>query len=123
MTRATTPSHDALTEEFRRRLIDARAELFRTVGLTDADLEALREWEPGAPPEHAASETAIALLSRLERQEQHHLDEISDALLRLEGGTYGVCQDCQRAIPLARLRAMPAARLCVPCQARAEQRG
>jgi RNA polymerase-binding transcription factor len=123
MNAATTSFHDALTAEFRRRLVEARAELFRTIGLTDADLETLRDWEPGAPPEHATSETAFGLLSGLERQEKHRLDEITDALLRLEGGTYGVCQECRRAIPLARLRAMPAARLCVACQARTEHRG
>ncbi len=120
---ATTSFHDALKAEFRRRLVEARAELFRTIGLTDADLETLRDWEPGGPPEHAASETAFGLLAGLECQERHRLDEVTDALLRLDGGSYGICEDCRRAIPLARLRAMPAARLCVPCQARAEHRG
>jgi RNA polymerase-binding protein DksA len=122
MTNASVPFHDALTAEFRRRLLDARKALLRTIGLTDEDLESLGAWEPGAPPEHAASETTAALLSKLEGQEKHGLDEIADALLRLEGRTYGVCQRCQHAIPLLRLRAMPAARLCLPCQARTEHR-
>jgi DnaK suppressor protein len=122
MTDAFVPFHDALIAEFRRRLLDARKALLRTVGLTDEELDALRDWEPGAPPEHATSETATALLSKLEGQEKHGLDEIADALLRLEGRTYGLCQSCQRAIPLARLRAMPAARRCLPCQARTERR-
>jgi RNA polymerase-binding transcription factor len=122
MTSASLPLPDALTAEFRQRLLDARNALLRTIGLTDEDLETLCAWEPGAPPEHAASETAAALLSKLEGQEKHGLDEIADALLRLEGRTYGLCQSCQRAIPLARLRAMPAARLCLPCQAKTEHR-
>ena len=122
MTGPSGSFYGGLTAEFRQRLLDARNALFRTIGLTDEDLEALRAWEPGAPLEHAASETATALLSKLEGQEKHGLDEIADALLRLEGQTYGLCQSCQRAIPLARLRAMPAARLCLSCQARTEHR-
>ena len=122
MTNASVPFHDALTAEFRQRLLDARNALFRTIGLTEEDLERLGAWEPGAPPEHAASETATALLSKLEGQEKHGLDEIADALLRLEGRTYGLCQNCQGAIPIARLRAMPAARRCLPCQAETEHR-
>jgi len=33
---------------------------------------------------------------------------------------YGVCEECHRAIALARLRVMPAARLCTICQDRTE---
>jgi DnaK suppressor protein len=106
--------------EVRRRLLDAREALLRTIGTTDEELAALGPPEPGAMPEQAAAASAGALLSRLEGQEKHELDEITDALARLEGGTYGVCQTCARSIPLARLRALPAARYCLDCQSRLE---
>ena len=37
------------------------------------------------------------------------LKEINNALKRVEDGTYGICQVCQKPIPLERLKANPAA--------------
>jgi DnaK suppressor protein len=44
------------------------------------------------------------------------LREISDALLRLEHGTYGICAECEEPISSKRLDALPWARFCVSCQ-------
>jgi DnaK suppressor protein len=44
------------------------------------------------------------------------LREISDALLRIDHGTYGVCAECEEPISPKRLDALPWARFCVPCQ-------
>jgi DnaK suppressor protein len=38
------------------------------------------------------------------------------AQTRLAGGTYGICEGCGMPIPLPRLRALPVARSCMPCQ-------
>jgi DnaK suppressor protein len=48
------------------------------------------------------------------------LKKIDQALMRLEEGTYGVCQECEAEIAPARLRALPFAALCRDCQAEAE---
>jgi DnaK suppressor protein len=116
------PSRVRLTAEFRRQLLDAREALFRTIGATDEELTALMAREPGDPLEHAASTSAATLLSRLQGQEKHELDEIVDALARLEGGTYGLCERCRGPIPLERVRAMPAGRYCLDCQLGEERR-
>jgi DnaK suppressor protein len=47
----------------------------------------------------------------------------TQALRRMSQGTYGVCEACGKDIPLGRLRNLPHARFCVPCQRRAAQRG
>jgi DnaK suppressor protein len=48
------------------------------------------------------------------------LKKIDQALLRLEDGSYGRCEECEVEIPAARLRALPFAALCRDCQANAE---
>lgn len=48
------------------------------------------------------------------------LKKIDQALLRLEEGTYGRCQECDTEIGAARLRALPFAALCRDCQQEAE---
>ena len=44
------------------------------------------------------------------------LREISDALLRIDHGTYGICMECEEPISPKRLDAVPWARYCVKCQ-------
>ncbi len=44
------------------------------------------------------------------------VEEIDDALRKIERKTYGACERCHQAIPKARLRALPFARLCVACK-------
>lgn len=46
--------------------------------------------------------------------------DIADAFRRLEEHRYGRCERCETAIPIARLKAEPFARLCVPCQEQTE---
>jgi DnaK suppressor protein len=51
------------------------------------------------------------------------LTAASEALLLLESGDelYGVCEDCQNEISEVRLRVIPFAKRCLPCQERSEE--
>ena len=44
------------------------------------------------------------------------------ALQRLDTGTYGLCENCGRAIGKARMQAFPRATLCVECKQKQERR-
>lgn len=63
------------------------------------------------------ADTDIALL-QLELAE---LDEIDQALARVHAGSYGRCACCATRISLKRLRAQPAARMCLLCQETVEK--
>lgn len=52
----------------------------------------------------------------LSAQASAAVEEIDDALRKIERKTYGACERCHQAIPKARLRALPFARLCVACK-------
>ena len=54
----------------------------------------------------------VLSLSALARR---RIDEIDDALRRLNAGTYGACRSCRQPIPVARLEAVPEATQCVSC--------
>ena len=66
-------------------------------------------------------EVAISLLET----EEQRLEEIAAALQRIESGTFGRCEECQKEISKERLHAIPFARLCIDCanQAQAEAVG
>ncbi len=46
---------------------------------------------------------------------QETLDEVDDALRKMDAGTYGNCESCGQPIAPARLEAKPTARLCMEC--------
>jgi RNA polymerase-binding transcription factor DksA len=46
---------------------------------------------------------------------QETLNDIDNALTKIDAGTYGQCEECGKPIGDARLEAMPAARLCIAC--------
>jgi DnaK suppressor protein len=48
------------------------------------------------------------------------LQEINDALARIESGKFGICEQCGKPVPKARLRAKPNARLCLECKRKEE---
>jgi YteA family regulatory protein len=50
------------------------------------------------------------------------LEEIDDALERMEDGMYGTCAQCGADIPFPRLQANPAAKHCVNCQEEMDER-
>lgn len=60
------------------------------------------------------------LLAELE-MEENMLAEIDAALLRLQLGTYGICEDTGQTIPADRLRALPWTRFTKEAAARREQ--
>jgi DnaK suppressor protein len=43
------------------------------------------------------------------------------ALLKIERGVYGLCEECGEQIPLSRLKAIPDTSYCIACQTEIEQ--
>jgi DnaK suppressor protein len=46
--------------------------------------------------------------------------QIDEALARIQDGSYGKCEYCDKMIPEGRLEAIPYARLCIPCKTEEE---
>ncbi|MDX9973902.1 MAG: TraR/DksA C4-type zinc finger protein [FCB group bacterium] len=69
--------------------------------------------------ENFERETALNIASG----ETQRLREVSEALQRIQGGSYGVCEGCEKEIPRKRLEVFPAARFCVECQSKLERDG
>ena len=50
------------------------------------------------------------------------LYEIDEAMGRIHDGTYGVCIECKKNIPVTRLKAIPQVRTCMKCQEKLEKK-
>jgi DnaK suppressor protein len=46
---------------------------------------------------------------------QSHLNNLTAALVRLDSGSYSICETCGRTIPTERLEAVPTCRTCIGC--------
>lgn len=62
-------------------------------------------------------ETSLHIAS----DESNRLADIEEALRRIEDANYGVCEMCEKEIPVKRLEVFPAARCCVQCQEQLEK--
>lgn len=96
----------------RARLVRAREEFLRRRGdHREGEGELLGAREPDHVDAAQAEGTAIPLDS-LNESEQGCVDEIDDALQRIDRGEYGVCERCGEPIEERRLEAVPWARRC-----------
>ena len=57
----------------------------------------------------------------LAESESSILLHIDEALKRIEGDSFGECEDCEKSIPKARLNAIPYASRCVKCASESEK--
>jgi DnaK suppressor protein len=55
-------------------------------------------------------------------REGRFLYHLNEALLRIDQGSYGVCEECGRLISEDRLTAVPHARLCIACKEKDDAR-
>ena len=70
----------------------------------------------------AADTTERELSMNIVSSEQEVLYQIDDALKRLDDGSFGICQQCNKPISMSRLKAVPYASLCISCQRAKEQK-
>jgi len=91
-------------------------------------LRSLREALPAAShdvrdaEEQSVDEFVQEVDLALMQMKSDTLKKIDAAILRLEDGSYGRCDECEQEIAAARLRALPFAVLCRDCQEQAEDR-
>ena len=99
-----------LSAEISDKLTDARSERIGTDAVASTD-----------GGDRAAISSAGDLDIAQARRDANELQEIEGAEERINARTYGQCIDCTEDIPIARLRAYPAAARCNQCQQAAEK--
>lgn len=115
-------------DTFRRILETLEARLKGDLSqMTD---EALKRNQPDASGSHSNMPLHMADLGTenydqeftlsLIANEQATLDQIQEAIQRIDRGGYGECDECGNAIARARLQALPYTRYCIECARRLE---
>ncbi len=103
------------TQRIRDRLLKQRRQLLSRyhagVERTGEELDSRESEEV----EHATELWDARVQSSLGDNDVRELAGIVAAIRRIDDGTYGVCQHCDRRIEPARLAALPAATSCIDC--------
>ena len=80
-------------------------------------MEDRREGSPfGKREEEATESMELEKRLALENRLQMMLTEVEKAILKLDNGTYGLCDMCNLPIDPARMEALPQAILCMGCR-------
>jgi RNA polymerase-binding transcription factor len=107
-------------EYFRQKLLRWRAELLAESTET---LQHLKEESLAEPDitDRASLETERSIELRTRDHERKLISKIDAALLRIEDGSYGYCEETDEPISLRRLEARPIATLSLEAQERHER--
>ncbi len=71
--------------------------------------------------DQASAEMDQNFLLRLKDRERKLIKKIDEALDRMSGNVYGICESCGGDIPYKRLKARPVTTLCIDCKTLQEQ--
>jgi DnaK suppressor protein len=108
-------------ESYRKKLMDKR-QLLTQAYLRDKNYG--RESDKGGSQDladKASTSYAKELLYSLSNTERIILQQVEQAISRLGGGEFGVCEECEETIHKKRLDAVPWARYCLSCQEEADR--
>ncbi len=106
---------------FRAKLLAWREDILKEAKET---LQHLQEENQNHPDlaDRASSETDRAIELRARDRQRKLIAKIDEALIRIDDGTYGYCEETGEPISLRRLEARPIATLSVEAQERHERR-
>jgi len=114
---------DMLNEELKdyfSNLLSERLEVLNRDEKKSADGFSDMQEESPDPIDQASMESDRDFSFRIRERESRLIAKITDALERIEDGTYGICEKCGRPISIERLKARPVTTLCIKCKKKQE---
>jgi DnaK suppressor protein len=104
----------------REILLQRRQALIQALAGDKSLLRQMAQQSGGDEIDFAIDSANDEIFSRLAEAESRELAHIQYALEKMDEGTYGKCEACNRNIPQARLEALPYATLCIECKRKVE---
>lgn len=117
------PLTKAQLDAIKASLLEEREQLQEQVVELEAEAD-VKNWRDGGfdddPADSGSASFERETAQSLSNHARNMLEQIEDALRRLEAGSYGICARCGEPIQKARLEALPATTLCMDCKRRDE---
>ncbi|MFK2823500.1 RNA polymerase-binding protein DksA [Arcobacter sp. YIC-80] len=103
-------------EELKQTLLERKELITNSINDSRESINSLKNAECNDEFDYAEVSSDSFKEGIIANQQVKELEEIEDALKRIEKGTYGVCEMCDESIAIGRLRAKPFAKFCTPCR-------
>ncbi len=101
-----------MTEQLKSQFTERIIELQQRIGAIHRDFADGRDTDWS---EQAGERENEEVLNALESEAKVEIQHLSNAISRMENGSYGVCQTCGENINPQRLKVQPAAENCIQC--------
>ena len=108
------------TLKIKERLLGKRSELLNLIQSSKSLERDVGDLTFSNEIDLASSLEGREMIFQLTSRDRNELRLIEDALFRINDGTYGACESCEKKISLKRLQIMPLTALCIDCQEAAE---
>jgi DnaK suppressor protein len=106
----------AQLKKFKTLLTEKRDEIVKKAKQTLEEDMALDANDLPDEMDLASSEYLQSFTFRLRGREKAFLEKIERALVKIEEGSFGVCEECAEEISVKRLEARPETTLCIRCK-------
>ena len=108
-------------EHFKGKLLNKRRELVEAIARAEQEVLTASEGEVGDPLDRSVGDRAADEALHTSSVDSETLEQVDDALRRIEEGSYGKCVICGKPIEPARLEAIPWTPYCKADQERLEK--
>jgi RNA polymerase-binding protein DksA len=123
------PTGKINVQRFKKRLLEERDRLEAEMRRVEPGEEESQSDEVGELS-HYDEHTADSATETFQRERDMAigdnlklmLEQVTDALHKIDNGTYGLCDRCHQPIATGRLEALPYATLCIECAERMQGR-
>lgn len=121
--------NDQQIERFKQLLLKEKGEILKSIKIIEETLKTSEQESTGelSQYDNHSGDSATTVFERekdlgLKDNEIVILNQINEALAKIESGSYGYCSLCGQEIDLKRLEVLSYATLCINCQEKTEDR-
>ena len=97
-------------------LIEKAENIKSNIGKAKNEIELMRNQSPTDDGDHAVLMNDTSIEDTLIGKQLQYLKEIEIALDKISNGNYGICDMCEEAIGIDRLKVKPFAKFCISCR-------
>jgi len=108
-------------DELKDILLQRKENILTNIHNSRSNIDQLKEQDINDELDYAELVSDSFTEGMIANHQLEELNQIEEALKKINAGTYGICDMCGVTIPLGRLKAKPFAKFCTECRTVYEQ--
>ncbi|BAK74499.1 MAG: RNA polymerase-binding protein DksA [Arcobacter sp.] len=108
-------------DELKAILLERKDNILANIHNSRSNIDQLKDQDINDDLDYAELVSDSFTEGMIANHQLEELNQIEEALKKIDAGTYGICDMCGVTIPLGRLKAKPFAKFCTECRTVYEQ--